>query len=59
MASTWAETTVVSASGHAYSDDTGKREVPCPARCRDGIVLVDGFESDCIECGGFGNILVQ
>lgn len=35
------------------------REVPCNARgCRGGIVEVHGQETDCIECEGYGSVLI-
>lgn len=38
--------------------ETVEKEIPCPAHCDNGLVLVHGQETDCIECEGYGSVLI-
>jgi hypothetical protein len=51
---------IVSEAGLAYGDPEAEpqREVKCNACYGTGLVEVHGQETDCIECGGYGTVLV-
>lgn len=40
-------------------EEPEQHEVPCPAHCRNGLVEVHGYETDCITCEGYGTLLVD